>query len=250
MSTPRYSKRKTPDGAILAARTTFLRSLASLDIPLLGPDSQPFLERGNSKLGQRGRLAETVFVWNLPAIVTCPGASPWCSSHCYNADARQEKFPVGKWAANWAWVVERSTELRAFITSQINSAPRPVAIRIHSSGDFFSSEYVDVWSAICSECPEASFWAYTRSWANGSIISSLENLRSLPNVEMFASWDITMAEPPAGWRLSVVVEDSALDGNADRAAIRCPEEEGRVPNCADCGYCFTRRPGDVLFALH
>ena len=250
MSKSRLPKRARPTTGGLALRAEFLSDLANLSIPSISPTLEPLLELGNSKIGKSGRFARTAFVWNLPAIATCPGASRWCSAHCYNADARTEKFPLGLWANNWAWAVERPADLEVLIVKKINEAAPPVAVRIHSSGDFFSPAYVALWLAICRRCPETHFWAYTRSWQNPSLAAGLAELRHLPNVELFASWDATMPQPPIGWRLSIVVEGGMPDGTSDVGALQCPEEDGRVSNCANCGYCFTRRPGDVVFALH
>ena len=228
----------------------FFATLASLKVaPHSAESTPPLLEPGNSKLGTDGRFAETVFVWNLPAMATCPGASKWCSAHCYNADALSAKFPIEPWAVNWAWATERPIELEAIILARIKAATPPIAFRIHSSGDFFSTPYVALWITVCRASPDVCFWAYTRSWQIPEIAAALEELRRVPNVELFASWDNSMQEPPPGWRLSTVL-DGGSPQPSTASTLQCPEEDGRVANCADCGYCFSRRSGNVSFSLH
>jgi hypothetical protein len=77
MSKSRPAKRSKPGEAALAWRASFLRELATLRAPPVSSQiGRPLLEAGNTKLGKNGRFAETVFVWNLPAMATCPGRVP------------------------------------------------------------------------------------------------------------------------------------------------------------------------------
>lgn len=245
-----HRKRPLPTATELAARADFLAGLAGIPIPLHAESEQaPKLEPGNSKIGTRGKFAQTMFVWNLPAMATCPGASLWCSKHCYNGDSRVEKFPVASWTENWAWAIYKTSALRDAIVSQIVVAPAPVSVRIHSSGDFYSGSYVRLWIEIAEATPEVRYWAYTRSWTDESLLPELQRLHESKNVELFASWDATMPRPPANWRLSIVggaTQDKIIEGHG----LTCPEQDGRLPDCANCAYCFTRRDGDVIFDVH
>jgi hypothetical protein len=36
--------------------------------------------------------------------------------------------------------------------------------KIHVAGEFYSEKYLNTWSEIVSECPDISFFTYTRSW--------------------------------------------------------------------------------------
>ena len=228
-----------------------MADLAKIPEPKSAVTPTPTFEIGNSKIGKSGKFATTVFVWNLPAMATCPGASSWCSNACYNADPRIEKFPVSEWIQNWAWAIHRPDELRAALLRQIREAPPPTAVRIHSSGDFFSVGYIDLWLSIVQLSPASQFWAYTRSWVRDDLRQGLDRLRLQENVELFASWDMTMRPAPKGWRRSIVVdpESETIIRDADLSLV-CPEQDGLLPNCASCGYCFTRRPGDVIFDVH
>lgn len=206
------------------------------------------LEPGNSKTGTSGSKAATVLVWNLPAVVTCPGASKWCLSHCYNGDDRPTTYPVSLWQANWHDYDQRRAQLKAQISAQLHAAVAPTAVRIHSSGDFFSENYIRFWIDICLEFDEIAFWAYTRSWVHAHLRPCLEELRALRNVQLFASHDFSMPEPPADWRVSRVCAEQATP-----ARLVCPEQTNQTPNCASCGYCFqapNERFRDVTFYEH
>jgi Gene product 88 len=247
----RSLKRPEPTSSELAFRADFLAALR--DLTPLAPiaDMPKGLAPGNRKTGESGRFFKRVFVWNLPAVATCPGSSHWCLHNCYNGDRRVTVFPVNEWRENWAWFLGSPNLLKDVIVEQLRSSPQPNAVRIHSSGDFFSIEYIQFWLEIASAAPLTSFWAYTRSWTMPDLVPYLETLRNQPNVELFASWDSTMPAPPPVWRLSIITDPGFVPAEAQHAnPIVCPEQTGDSPNCASCGYCAHPERGSVLFYLH
>ena len=133
------------------------------------------------------------------------------------------------------------------ITHTLASATPPVGVRIHSSGDFYSAEYVEWWRGIIEALPEVRFWAYSRSWVDSSLLSHLEVLRALPNLQLFASWDDTMSPAPEGWRLSIVRNGPTF---SSIGSLDCPEQYDGGPNCANCAYCILANDGNVIFHTH
>jgi hypothetical protein len=208
---------------------------------------------GNRKTGTSGIVYKNVFVWNLPPVATCPGRSDWCLRNCYNADSREDKFPIRDWCENWAWVETRPDILRGIILKQIQQSSPPVGVRIHSSGDFYSSEYIKLWHSIIKALPDTIFWAYTRSWQNPYLFKNLCQLKTLPNLQLFASCDETSSPPPPKWRYCIVT-------NSLRAAQKyvkahscsqiCRENTGKVSCCASCGLCGQRSLINIIFRAH
>ena len=246
---PKFPKRPLPTSQGLAWRQGFLNALQWVRPSQPNKPTPEGLAPGNKKIGDSGRVYSSVFVWNLPAVASCPGASEWCLMHCYNADTRSDVFPVSEWQDNWSWFTYKPQELKMRIREQLDSAKRPTAVRIHSSGDFYSLSYTLFWIDIVRQFREVQFWAYTRSWTIPELLPQLEVLRAEPNFELFASCDSTMPHPPDGWRLSLV-ENEAEDFTKEPQDLLCPEQVGQVPNCASCGFCIERRSGNVLFLLH
>lgn len=111
-------RRATPTEETLTYRERYLASLQMLapSEPVVG--EAPGLETGNRKIGQTGSQYDSMFVWNLPAVSTCPGATAWCRRYCYNADPRVEVFPLERWMQNWLWVEQRPERLLTTILSQ------------------------------------------------------------------------------------------------------------------------------------
>ena len=217
-------KRIQPSTVTIRKRSERLRSFRLLE-PVAGP-TMGGLEPGNSKTGTSGSKAATVLVWNLPAVVTCPGASQWCLSHCYNGDDRPTTYPVSLWQANWHDYEQRRGQLKMHISAQLLAAAPPAAVRLHSSGDFFSEDYIQFWTDICSHFCQVAFWAYTRSWVQPHLRPHLEELRRLGNVQLFASHDSSMPEPPTDWRVSHI----STDRDAVLTRLVCPEQTNQTPN--------------------
>jgi hypothetical protein len=239
------TKRQIPSDTLLNWREGYLQSVKTI---AFGNEYEgaPLLELGNSKIGNKSEHYDKVFVWNLPVVVTCPGASQWCLRHCYNADLRIEKFPINDWNKNLQYYYNDRISLGDKLTQILDNEPGNIAVRIHSSGDFFERDYIDFWKIIISKTPKVKYWAYTRSWSDVELNKSLEELKSLKNIQLFASWDHTMPTPPKSWRKSIVYKDELTFDSG----IVCPEQSGKSPNCATCNFCITELKGDVYFILH
>lgn len=243
------SKRRYPTEDVLDWRKMYLQQLNTLSADSVPVGTPTGLSPGNSKIGASGTKYETGFVWNLPAVASCPGASAWCKRACYNADPRTDKFPIEEWLQNWCWAVYAPDQLQRRISSQLREASGKTAVRIHSSGDFFSVSYIEFWKRIVEIFPDVDFWAYTRSWAVKELLPALDELRSNNNCQLFASVDSSQSEAPDNWRKSHVTE-RLLDGTWIGDALNCPEQVGKVENCLSCGYCMSRSVGDVVFVIH
>ena len=240
------SIRTMPDEKLIFWREGFLYAMQFMT-PCITSEASFFLEKGNSKIGEGNEQYSKVLVWNLPPVITCPSASDWCTKHCYNADSRESVFPISKWNSNWSLILNNISLVKNKIVEEVNRTDESVAFRIHSSGDFFSNDYINMWIDILDSCPKAKFWAYTRSWNDRSLLERLNVLKSHSNIQLFASWDLTMPEPPSGWRKSIVYNSHE---NTNYKGLICPEQSGKVSNCISCNFCIRDGDEDVLFILH
>lgn len=226
--------------------------------------------KGNLKIGQNvftySRLPGhwtkealgTNYVEQSSLHGTCPGASEECQKICYAARPVTENGPVYEmWAKN-------------SITEDVPMELPPGCrlLRIHISGDFTTVGYINGWFALLAGRLDVQVWAYTRSWRVKSLRPALERLRSLPNVQVFASVDSSTPtselETLAGWRLAWIDGDYRgeryQEGREDDGRNRltmfgtrsylCPEETGHKADCESCRYCFDGRKGDVTFLKH
>lgn len=202
--------------------------IKDLEIPLCLPV-------GNSKVGK-------VYTFSLPSFVTCPGASIWCRSHCYAG--RTERLRPNCRRA-YARNLALSLDPRRFTAQILDSLPEEARLlRIHVGGDYHGPEYVKAWCHICEARPRTTFWSYTRSWNVKTLLPLLGQLRALPNVNLWASTDPDMLVPPSGWRTAFLAMDPRATG------MHCLHQQGQVESCLECGYCFRKADGNVVFKVH
>lgn len=217
---------------------------------------------GNSKVGPG------VFTYSkLPGRVggSCPGASSHCEQICYAKRVAVTNDQV--WAL-WTRNTLRGAEVPTL-------PPEAKIVRWHVSGDFDSVEYTRAWCKTVNRSPEVRFFGYTRSWRVPELSMWVTTLRDYPNVQLFASMDLSIDEmPPVGWRRAWIAGDPRATKRCirepgpeghdegvyvagtfdtekyDSSAYICPEETGRKQSCVDCGYCILGRRGDVIFLQH
>lgn len=188
--------------------------------------------KGNAKLGSN------IYTYSRLAGQTCPGASNYCASVCY-AKKIQKRWPN----VEQAWGSNSVSNIVLYPPSKSK------VIRMHVSGDFDSSAYIQEWVKVARAHPDKVFFGYTRSWKIPYLINWLELLRSLKNVQLFASVDSSMSgQPPSGWRIAYI--DNITHTSSHVATLKCPEQEGTKASCQECKYCFVGRKGNVLFKEH
>jgi hypothetical protein len=199
-----------------------------------------YSRNGNGKVGKH------VSIVNRQAGTTCPGKSPWCI-HCYAEHGNFKRF--GLQAKFGAKILELPVNIRELF-------------RWHVSGDFDTIAYINMAIDYMMAHPCTKFWAYTRSWDVPELLPALETMRALPNMQLFASVDETMVEPPTGWRVAFLETDNRFSGVTclEQACSKtCPPDcDGKpknghvaiMPDCEACTYCFRKPKGNVRFLLH
>lgn len=207
------------------------------------------LKNTNSKLGKG------IYVFNLPAGISCPGKTEYCASICYAAKVERIYKNTGiAYAKNQAFI--DSEGLESFVAAVVDQITRKSikVVRIHANGDFYSGPYVLAWRAIAKACPNTVFFAYTRSWRVAGILPALEALRALNNVRLLASIDPSAADSPAGWRAARILsrEDSRAVKHGARVPshVVCLEQAGKAETCADCRVCYGPGRAPIAFIQH
>lgn len=254
-----FPDKKSKD-AFKARRAKILAYLKDAD--QIGVD----IVMGNAKIG-------AISQFSLPAGqnfrgASCPGATEFCESLCY---AKSALFMMHEWKyyVNWAYA---TLFPKNFIEIWKNAALTGV-VRMHVGGDFFSPDYVNVWSEIIRQRKYTRFYAYTRSWQNGKgkvrkeFIGPLRELAALENMRLVLSCDRETGVPPADLiptaiRAWLAADDRDLPGMdvelifRDHSGMKattaqmggapvCPVErspkyrkiDGKI-TCQNCGWCW------------
>jgi Gene product 88 len=212
---------------------------------------RPLLTMGNGKLGQ------SIYHFDLPAVSTCPGRSSVCQQVCYATSSRF-RFPQVQERLQWCHEQSRRKDFSERMAKEIRRKGILV-VRIHVSGDFYSAEYAAKWLAVMRECPFAKFFFYTRSWRKPNIAAVLEQMAVLDCCRAWYSCDRETGVPehvPVGVRLAYLQvsegEQPELVDLMFRArrlrsqrlplSLVCPHEtpQGKVndTNCGNCGRCW------------
>lgn len=192
-----------------------------------------YLSRGNRKLEKASRL---FLIWNLPAVESCPGATPTCRRYCYARKAERMYRNVLECRKRNMAASRRPDFVSGIVALIEKAGPRPY-FRVHESGDFYSQEYLDAWFAVARAFPETKFLAYTQSF-------HLDFRGCPPNfVIRFSVWpDTDYTKVPCG-PLAFIGDSRHHDPARFDAAVPC---RGK---CASCLLCW-ERSGDVRFKIH
>lgn len=216
-------------------------------------------------LSVTSKIGDSARSFGLPLKETCcngSGVATSCRHHCYVHKTREGRDGIEK-------RYEKNFEIaqRPDFDKLMTGAIRKSGIRhikLHVSGDFFSTVYILAWLIIARRLRNVTFWIYTRAWRVDEFVPHLTDLSRLPNVQMFFSHDTTSGEPPVieGVKrafLSYYDEPSPIPSDlVFRASLErrswikteiggvfvCPHQSGKEkfpPDCVSCGYCLPNR---------
>jgi len=203
--------------------------------------AQNIFIRGNSKLSNK------VLIFNLPPGGAGQGGtcrpSAWCSKHCY-AMKGLHTFPTVKSANNKRLLMSLDGSFADLSIKELARTKKPY-VRIHSSGDFYSTEYIRKWIKICKAHPDKKFLAYTKSH---HLTDDLKVLGRLKNVVLYESVDGSKQKAKTPF-LRAMIEDCGLASpraakKRIRETIVCPGE------CEPCGFKCWDGDKHVIFPKH
>lgn len=218
------------------------------------------LSFSNSKLGTR------IGAWSIPSGDSdiCVGATPACLAVCYAGKGHYRRHSVqGLYQRNLA--ISRSTNFSSLMIHAVRKAAC-YTVRVHASGEFYDSEYVQKWIQVMRTTSRVQYFAYTRSWNTNAdsenydadLLPSLVELSQLPNMRLWWSCDKDTGEPPhvdgvcraymstgpedvPDWPVDLMFRtvrktvQKRLGGT-----LVCPAENGVTEmTCSQCKLCYT-----------
>ena len=110
--------------------------------------------------------------------------------------------------------------------------PQGIVIRVHVLGDFMSVEYVKFWETMMLDYPNLCIFGYTGRELNDPIGMAIHmlNLRYSERFVVRFSRNFDSTETGKSFAANESFEGKSFD---------CPEQTGKVKNCASCGLCWT-----------
>ena len=212
--------------------------------------------------------SKEVLAWSLPLAKTCcvddvhgeSIASPVCRAVCYVHRMTADRPNVNiKALRNFA--IACRDDFSVIMIGAIHHAGVK-DFKIHVAGEFFSQEYIDSWSEVVRDCPEVSFFTYTRSWRRPEFLPALQRLAGISNIQVWLSCDQSTGQPPSIPETRVAylsTHDEDIPSFACDLAFRstlerltlplpilgsvpvCPHQNGKPnspPDCVTCRICL------------
>lgn len=158
-----------------------------------------------------------------------PIATPFCTETCYvnylESRAHRDKFDPKNhyWRRSFTnvTIAERSDfdqiVIGALLHEWEESFHQFDLLRLHSSGELFSVEYIVAWSRIAKQIYRLTegamtIFCYTRSWTKAHLLPALAKLAAVPNFYLILSYDCDTGLPPSNV-LPMCKTAPLLDGN-------------------------------------
>jgi len=92
---------------------------------------------------------------------TCPFAGG-CQKFCYAQKGNYTRFPIVQELMEKKYEISKQANFNSLMNEEI-SKKKPTHVRIHDSGDFYSTKYLAKWMQIAEYNKEVIFYAYTKS---------------------------------------------------------------------------------------
>jgi hypothetical protein len=186
----------------------------------------------NSKLGN-------IHIFNITPKKTCK-PTKWCVKNCY-ASKGNHTFPVVVNSSKTRLAMSKQADFveraKAELVKYVKSCTKKniqAYVRIHASGDFYSTEYIDKWFDIVSSFPSVKFLAFTK---RDDMKESILKLSSLDNMSMYESLD------PSKKIGSIGIKQAGVD-----IPLESPFE--CTGSCVECNYRCWNSETNVLFHKH
>jgi len=140
----------------------------------------------------------------------------------------------------------KNANIDLFLEKEIESLMQKhkegIVIRLHVLGDFYSMDYVNFWQEMLMTYPELCIFGYTGRLLSTDIGGAIHllNLRFSDRFVVRYSRN-NDSEGLGKW--------FAAEEGFDGKYFDCPEQSGKVANCASCGLCWMA-PKTVRFTTH
>lgn len=196
----------------------------------------------------------TVFTFNLLARLTCPGMTRWCAKNCYACHGNfTYSNVVNGQDRRWS----STQDLDLFIETMVIECKMALlkgekAIRIHSSGDFYSIDYFLAWLEIANQVPDMAFFAFTKNWRLPWFREYLDLANNIDNFSLWFSFD-----PSCEWdqyldnKKVAFVNDPKETYSFSVPEPNCLKQLDKTQNCNTCGKCYGKNAiSRVTFHKH
>ena len=222
----------------------------------------------NNNLEYRDRLTDSNkkvkgYLFSLPPVKSCLNCDS-CKSSCYALKAYKQ-YPNVKnlWDSNFNLVKNNLKQLERDLTKQLTKISfqkkHKRVVRIHQSGDFYSTKYIKLWLKLAAKFNNILFYGYTKVENYNKEFNTLINqLSSLDNVNIIESFikgtkrknygDFDYCQRVAEKTNAFICPVNKFNENQN---IHCGidrDSKYNRNNATFCDYCF--KNNNVVFVQH
>ena len=123
-----------------------------------------------------------------------------------------------------------TAKLETELSTLTKKHPNGIVIRLHVLGDFYSVDYVKFWESMLFKYPTLCLFGYTGREEDSTIGKAVWLLNSRFNERCVIRY--SRSKGYAGNNLF------AAEESFEGASFDCPEQSGKVKDCASCGLCW------------
>jgi len=216
--------------AIVLGRTIYKQVLAQ---PAKNKDGLFALRYSTNK--KLGKKITKGWASGLPLFTLTLEERATCPTSCHHwADCYGNNMPFAK-----RFVAGPALEdaLRKDVAKLAADLPNGFMVRLHVLGDFYSVEYVNLWTEFLQTYAALHVFGYTarHDCAIGQAVQA-------NGQKFWRRWMVRQSGLPV--EMGAVKAEENIPN-----AVVCPEQTGRVKNCGGCGLCWTMRK-PVAFLTH
>lgn len=187
-------------------------------------------------IGNNRKLAKHVAVFNLPRMVTCPGATDLCKQVCY--DKKSLRYKAAQAMRGRNLLASHQNDFVGLLEAEIR-ASRCLLVRLHESGDVYNQVYLDKIMQICTNLPQVTFLIYTKS-------HDLDWSKRPNNLKVYWSIDKTTPKPPPPGPTAYLLDKGAAIPVGKQTCVHAADQHYCGSECTIC-WAGTQ---DVYFPQH
>lgn len=194
----------------------------------------------NRKIGShvaKGKLwaGFPVFTLTLEERATCPRA---CEHYldCYGNHSH--------WPTRWKAGVALEQAIPDELAKLASKYPNGFVIRLHQLGDFYSSEYVELWYQMLIRFPMLNVYGYTRREKDSDMGLQLAHMGRV----LHDRWRIRWSERE-GEMGTYTTTDTTVRGKTPNGIVCPAQTEGDEVSCGSCSLCWSSKE-PIVFIAH
>lgn len=223
--------------AVINARSLFQRTSGAKPLDVFKPGQ--YQRKLGTSIQKGAWKGFPVYSLTLEERATCPTTCrQWLT--CYGNNLHNSvRFAHGLELEIVIW--------RELATLQ-SMYPDGFVVRLHILGDFYSTDYVDLWRQALDEYPALRVFGYSARLKGTPIGDALIELRT-------DYWDRFAVRTSGGhWRHGphtiVVRAKSYISKSRGKNTILCPAQTGKTASCSTCALCWSAPNKTIAFLRH